>query len=148
MKIDKIHPYPLLWALLWQLLPCCPAQADNMVVIVHPANPITSLSPAQVSDLYLGRIRIFPNGQYAQVIDWSRDSPERQYFFQRINGMSLNQVNTYWARLTFTGRVLPPQSVGNSHEVLKVIMDNETAIGYINSSEVTPAVREVLRLHE
>ncbi|MBF0439519.1 MAG: hypothetical protein HQL93_10410 [Magnetococcales bacterium] len=124
------------------------AGADDLVIVINAANLVTELTPAQISDLYLGRSRTFPDGSHAKVVEQLRESPLRQQFFQKINGMTLNQVNTYWARLTFTGRVLPPESKNNNHEVVQTVLSNPNAIGYISRSDLTPSIRAVLILNE
>ncbi|MBF0138310.1 MAG: hypothetical protein H7833_05890 [Magnetococcus sp. DMHC-1] len=125
-----------------------PVMAGDLVVVVNLDNPNPRLSHDQVSDLYLGRTRTFPNGMYAYVIDRERDSQMRNRFFRLINGMHLNQVNTYWARLTFSGQVLPPVKKNNNLEVLQSVQGNPSGIGYIDGDALVPSVREVLRLHD
>jgi len=49
------------------LLLTCGAQAQ--VVIVHPQNPLTSLSKEQVEQLFLGRSSNFPGGGSAALLD-------------------------------------------------------------------------------
>ncbi|MBF0183712.1 MAG: hypothetical protein HQM06_04875 [Magnetococcales bacterium] len=128
-------------------LPGC-LQAGEIVVIINPENLLANLSQAQVSDLYLGRTRTFPDGNYAQVIEQTRASAIRQRFYHTLNGMSLNQVNAYWARLAFSGRVQPPDAIQDDQEVLKKVTTHRTAIGYIDSSQLNDSVKEVLRLRD
>ncbi len=124
------------------------AMAGEVVVIVNKDNPTTNMTPAQVSDLYLGRNRVFPNGEPAHVIDQPRDSLLREQFFERVNGMSLNQVNTYWARLTFSGRVLPPVAQKDSSTARKAVEGDEKAVSYVDEIALQPSVKQVLILDE
>jgi hypothetical protein len=60
--------------------------------------------------------------------------------------MSLPQVNAYWARLSFTGRVLPLAVRETDEQVLAVVRAERDAVGYIGTAPADPAVRVVMRL--
>lgn len=120
----------------------------DVAVIVNPANPSTQLSPQQVSDLYLGRSRNFPSGEYALVFDHLRDAPLRARFFQALSNMSPQQVNAYWSRMMFSGQVIPPPQLPDDRTVLDIVRRNTGAIGYVNPQSVDSSVRVVLQLKE
>ncbi|MBF0463013.1 MAG: hypothetical protein HQL87_16715 [Magnetococcales bacterium] len=137
----------LLTVLLW-IGWLAQGSAADVTVIVNKDNPTTAMEPARVSDLYLGRSRVFPNGEPAHVLEQPRDSLLREQFFRRVNGMSLNQVNTYWARLTFSGRVLPPVVQKDSAAARTAVEADAKAIGYVDEGTLPPSVSPVLGLHE
>jgi len=118
----------------------------DIAVVVNAANPVKQLSVQQVSDLYLGRARSFPNGEYALVFDLMRGDTLRQQFFTSLAGMTPQQVNAYWSRLMFTGQVLPPQQLPNDAMVLDIVRRNPGAIGYVNAQALDASVRVVLTL--
>ena len=123
------------------------AQAD-LVVIVNASNPVRQLSTQQVSDLYLGRARTFPGGEYALVFDLPRDDVLRQKFFFGLTGMSPQQVNAYWSRLMFSGQVLPPQILPSDRAVLDIVRRNPGAIGYVRADGLDSSVRIVLTVKD
>ena len=118
----------------------------DIAVVVNAANPVKQLSVQQVSDLYLGRARSFPNGEYALVFDLMRGDTLRQQFFTSLAGMAPQQVNAYWSRLMFTGQVLPPQQLPNDAMVLDIVRRNPGAIGYVKAQALDASVRVVLTL--
>lgn len=120
-------------------------QAD-VYVIVHRDNPATSLGADKVASLYLGRSRSFDSGHFAVLVDQSGRAPVRERFFLRLAGMTLPQVNAYWARLTFTGRVAPPEVRINDAEVIEAVASLPRAIGYVSSLPADPRVRVVLKM--
>jgi ABC-type phosphate transport system substrate-binding protein len=135
---------PLL--LTWPLL----VKAD-IAVIVHPDSPLQTLSAKALSDLYLGRAHSLNAGDrtiLATVYEQPSDSLLRETFFRSLNGMSISQVNAYWARLRFSGEVLPPLSLADSRQVLEKVKHNRNAIGYVDANLATDAVKVVLRLKE
>lgn len=140
---------PLAAALLW--LACASAQAAGIAVVVHPESPLRTLSAREVSDLYLGRVRSVAAGDRripVTVIEQPADSPLRAAFFRALNGMGISQVNAYWARLRFSGEVLPPPALPDSRAVVDAVGRDPSAIGYIDATAATPAVRTILLLAE
>jgi ABC-type phosphate transport system substrate-binding protein len=138
---------PPLVALLLTLLLALPAHGE-IVVIAHPDCPLSGLTAKDISDLYLGRSRPFIDGEPVLILDQPRDSTLRRRFFSLVNGMDLRRVNAYWARLQFSGDTQPPLQVADSQSVIDVVKNNRNAIGYIDASAVTAAVRTVLQLKE
>ena len=144
-------------ALLTSLLMCglClqpkgPAQAE-IVVVVHPDSPIKAISAREVSDLYMGRtrnVRTENQSTTVAVIEQSGNDKLRESFFRQLNGISVSQLNAYWARLRYSGDVLPPPTVSGSSLVIESVRRRRDAIGYINASEVTASVRVVLTLRD
>src|ERR1700733_2009579 len=83
------------------------ATAD-VVAIVSSTSTVTSLSNAQVTDIFLGKVSRFPNGTLAVPIDQAEGSPARDEFYVLYAGKSSAQVMSYWAKIIFTGRGQPP----------------------------------------
>jgi ABC-type phosphate transport system substrate-binding protein len=120
----------------------------DIAVIVNKNNQVVQLTRQQVSDLYLGRSRIFPNGEYALVFDLPRDANLRRRFFSKIANMTQQQLNSYWSRLMFTGQVLPPQVIPDERTVLELVRRNPGAMGYISAESLDATVRVVLTLKD
>lgn len=121
------------------------AHADTYV-IVHAANPTKALVQKEVTDLYMGRARSFPNGDFALVFDLPRDHAVRDAYYQQLVGMTPAQVNSYWSRLMFTGQTMPPQPLPTEAAVIEMVRRNPSAIGYVASEPTDRGVRVVLTL--
>jgi ABC-type phosphate transport system substrate-binding protein len=124
------------------------AARAEIVVVVHPDNPVQALSPRDVSDLYLGRTRALGSTRRALVLDHPRDSDRRRDFFNRVNGMDISRVNAYWARLQFSGDALPPAAMRDDRSVLDIVRRQRDAIGYVEAAHADESVRIVLRLKD
>lgn len=131
---------------LW-LLCAGPAQAD-VAVVVNPASPLREVSAKQVSDLYLGRQRSLGELENLHVYEQPFDSTLRERFFRGLNGMAIKQLNAYWARLRFSGEVLPPESLADSRAVLGRVRREKNAIGYVDADVLDGSVRVVLVIKE
>jgi len=137
-----------LTCLTWSLETCA-----EIVVIVNQKNPVQTMTPRQISDLYLGRTRHFDTGKgnaslAAVVYEQPKNSPLREAFFHALNGMSVDRVNAYWARLRFSGEVLPPKTLTDSLAALETVQRDRNAISYVDSSVVSKSVKIVLRLKD
>ena len=119
------------------------ARAEDVVAVVSSKNSVTSLTTAQVADIFLGKSSRFPDGSQAMPIDQPEDSPARDRFYAQVTGKSAAQVKAYWSKIIFTGRGQPPVQASNGAEVKKMIAQNPSAIGYIEPALVDDSVRVV-----
>ena len=118
-----------------------PAHAQEVVPVVSSRSPITSLSAAQVADIFLGKITRFPDGSQAVPVDQGEESPARERFYTQYTGKSPAQVKAHWAKIIFTGRGQPPRQAASGAEAKKLVAENPYAIGYIDASQVDNTVR-------
>eukprot|EP00825_Cyclidium_porcatum_P026934 TRINITY_DN28946_c0_g1_i1.p2 TRINITY_DN28946_c0_g1~~TRINITY_DN28946_c0_g1_i1.p2 ORF type:complete len:126 (+),score=8.62 TRINITY_DN28946_c0_g1_i1:180-557(+) len=91
--------------LLLSLSVASTAWAAELVVAVRSDSEIGTLSKNEVIDIFLGRFRQLPSGQRAEPLDQAKQSPERQVFYHALINKTAAEIDAYWARLLFTGRV-------------------------------------------
>jgi ABC-type phosphate transport system substrate-binding protein len=125
----------LLGLLLWSGW----AHAEGIAIICHPQASGASLSSKQIADLYMGKKKAGGGNSYALYGQASL----KQDFYKRLNGMSLSNVNAYWARLRFTGQVFPPKSLSSADAVVNAVRNNPNAIGFVSASAVTHSVKVI-----
>jgi ABC-type phosphate transport system substrate-binding protein len=113
----------------------------DVVAVVSATSTITSLSNAQVTDIFLGKVNRFPDGTLAVPIDQAEGSPARDEFYATFASKSPAQLKAYWAKIIFTGRGQPPKAASNSLEIRKLLAANPRAISYIERSAVDSTVR-------
>jgi ABC-type phosphate transport system substrate-binding protein len=118
------------------------ARAD-VVAVVSSKSAITSLSRAQVADIFLCKANRFPDGVPAAPVDQAEGSAVRAEFYRKIAGQSAAQMKGYWSKIIFTGRGEPPPTVTDSKELKKRVRENPAVIGYIDRSQVDETVRVV-----
>jgi ABC-type phosphate transport system substrate-binding protein len=131
---------------LLTLFVCCFGQLSiaDIVVVANKDNQIEALTKKQIIDIYMGRKSTFPNGEVVLPIDQEIDSTTRKLFYQNLVNKTVSEINTYWARLLFSGRATPPRPANNGSSVINIIKNNKSAIGYIKLEDITDDVR-VLR---
>jgi hypothetical protein len=124
-----------------------PLWADpGIAVIVHPANPVASLSTADVMRLYLGKTRVFPDQSPARLVSLSDGVSPRREFDARVLNKSPNQVRAYWAQQIFTGRGTPPQELSSADAVRAYVASHVDAVGFIGATGVDASVKTVLQI--
>ena len=120
----------------------------DVFVVVPSASAVHVLTQKQVIDIYMGRSRAFPGGDFAVPFDMPRDSTERAAFYQALTGMGPSQVNSYWSRLMFSGQIQPPQALSGEAAMLDTVKRNASAIGYLHQEPADKSLRVVLVLKD
>lgn len=127
-------------------IPAIAAAAEDIVVIVNNKTNVNNISRDEVINIFFGRNRRLASGITALPLDLPCTSPEREQFYLRLAGKSMNEIKAYWARLVFSGRASPPAMVQSQEEAMQVVADNLGAVGYVTRSKVTPAVKIIFEL--
>ena len=108
------------------------AEGASFSVVVHPSNPMESITRAQLSAIYLQRKRSWRDGREIVPVDQPASSPVRERFSRAVHGKSVAYVTRYWQRLIFSGRGIPPRQLQNDAAVLELVKNSREAIGYID----------------
>lgn len=114
----------------------------EVAVVVHPSND-SAMSTDDISKLYLGKTKKFTNGQSAIALDRTEGSDLRVKFLDSAVGKDESQMKSYWSRLIFTGKGVPPKVVETDAEVKELVSRNPDTIGYIDSSSVDDTVKVI-----
>ena len=122
------------------------AQAQTLVVIVNPSIGVPHLSRREVLDIFLGRYRSFPTGASALPIDLDVNSSERKGFYQLLAHKDSADMGSYWARLTFSGKISPPFAVPDAQTAIDIVAHNPNAIAYVDRAAVDQRVRIALEV--
>jgi ABC-type phosphate transport system substrate-binding protein len=129
---------------LWQVAQAAPAQ--TLVVIVNPAIGVQHLSRREALDIFLGRYRTFPSGASALPIDLDIRSEERKQFYLLLAHKDPADMSSYWARLTFSGKISPPFVVADARMAIDIVANNPNAIAYVDRATVDNRVRIALEI--
>lgn len=128
----------LLYVGFWS---CCQAAQADLVVIANSQSGIEKLSKDEVINLYMGRNRKLATGVNAMPLDLAAVNAEKAKFYAMLVNKNLPEINSYWARLMFSGQGSPPLQVETSDEVLDIVGSNKAAIGYIERKKLDKRVK-------
>jgi len=116
----------------------------QVVVIISSKNPISKLTPDQVSQIFLGQAKTFYSGGMAVPVDQTEGAAARHEFYQKVAGKSPAQLKAYWSKLTFSGNAQPPLVLADDQAVVKKVAENPKYIGYVDKAAVDGSVKVVL----
>jgi ABC-type phosphate transport system substrate-binding protein len=111
------------------------AHAD-VVVIVSAKNNGKSMTPDEISQIYLGK------STSMKPVD-TAGTPIRSQFYTKVAGKDDAQVKAIWSKLVFTGKATPPKELSSSTDVVKAVAADPAAIGYVDKSAVDSTVKIV-----
>jgi ABC-type phosphate transport system substrate-binding protein len=109
---------------------------------VHPSNA-AAINTTQIKRIFLGKEKKFSDGKEATPINSVASYSSRDQFDSNILGRSSAQVSAYWSKLVFTGKGIPPKEVENDAAVIAIVVNNQNAIGYVDSAAVTGDVKVI-----
>lgn len=115
-------------------------------MIVNPTSGIEHLTRYQAIDIFLGRRLKLPSGASAMPIDLSNNRSERKQFYFLLVNKNVAEMNSYWARLVFSGQATPPFQVADAQEALELVATNPNAIAYVERAMADSRVKVVLEL--
>lgn len=122
-----------------------PSNPDSLVVVVSTKNAIDTLDKKQLIDIFMGRFKSFPNGDFVTPIDYFAGSPQRKEFYELLVGKSERKINAYWSRLLFSGRATPPEKASSVPDIIQMMREDVNVLAYINASKVTKEMKIVYR---
>ena len=120
-------------------------QAHALVVVVSKHSNVNNLTKRQVVDIFMGRFNTFPNGENASPVDLPPQSALKSQFYMQLLQQSEKKVNSYWARLLFSGSAKPPTTIESVDDVIAQILKNNEIIAYIPESEVKQGLKVVFK---
>lgn len=120
------------------------AQA-GVVVVMSSKSDVSTLSKAQVSQIFLAKTDALPNGRVAKPVDQADGSAVRNEFYDKVADKNAAQMKAYWSQLTFTGKAQPPRKVSGDAAVKAALAENPAAVGYISDAAVDGSVKVVFK---
>lgn len=108
------------------------AHAGGLVLIVNKSVYVSSMSLAELQNVFLGKTVLWPDGKKIKVC-MLKAGDTHDKFLNDVLGMSNVQFDTYWKQVIFTGKGRPPQTVDTEEEMVNYVTATEGAVGYIDS---------------
>lgn len=139
-----MKPFILILALGWIWLgKLAPARAEadsprtDVVVIVHPRNSLNTLDRKTLTAIFLKKKTQWPDGQFILPVDRGPRTPVRYSFSETLLDKTVFEVKSYWQRMIFSGREVPPPELDTEDEIISYVLRNPGAIGYVSTSART-----------
>jgi len=111
----------------------------ELAVIVNPSSAISSITAKEAKRIFLGKMRTV-KGERLIAVDQDENMASRKTFYKSIIKKTESQLKSYWSTRIFSGKGVPPATVGNDDDVKVWVSVNKDAIGYVDSSKVDDSV--------
>lgn len=118
----------------------------ELVVVVNARNGVAAMTRNEVINIFFGRNRQFFNGVEAVPVDLEDANPGRARFYRLLVDKDLAEINAYWSRQIFTGRMQAPPRLNSTEEVIKWVAANPGGIGFVELPRADARVRVVYEL--
>lgn len=99
-------------------------------VIAHPSAPVSTMSRAELSAIFMRRKKSWRDGTEIHAVEPS-PAQLREQFSRAIHGKTLAYVTRYWQRVIFAGRGVPPRTLPSNAAVIEYVKTHPGAIGYV-----------------
>lgn len=115
------------------------------VVIVNKANPIRTLSLAELRRIFMKQTRMWPHAESIVPVDWDATSPVRETFSKQVLARSVREMADYWVQQSVTQGLTPPSTQRSTRALLRFVAGVVGAIGYVPPGEADDTV-SVIRI--
>lgn len=119
------------------------APSKVIAVVVHPKNPVQTLSANELRDIFLKRRQVWPGGQTIIPINPPLESAVKLAFERSVLGMTPQQVGAYWVKAAVTGKTTAPRRVGTTSLAKQLVAALPGAVAYIELSLVDASVKAI-----
>jgi ABC-type phosphate transport system substrate-binding protein len=102
-------------------------------VIVNPRNPVHGVDRSFLADAFLKKVTRWRHGEAIRPVDLAESAPRRK-FSEDMRGRPVAAVRSYWQQQIFSGRGIPPPELDGDQAVVKFVLQNEGAIGYVSGN--------------
>ncbi len=122
-------------------LPGVSAQDAAFKVVANPASPASSLSRAELSQMFMKKVQTWADGQRVVPVDQVDTASVRDAFSRKVHRSAAASVKAYWLQQVFAGRMVPPSELSSDAAVLEFVRSNAGAIGYVSAGAALRGVK-------
>lgn len=115
-------------------------QEPSFAVIVNKANPVKTLTVAELRRIFMKQTRMWPHADSIVPVDWDATSPNREVFSRQVLARSVREMGDYWVQQSVTQGLTPPSTQRSSRALLRFVASVTGAIGYLPPGEVDDTV--------
>jgi ABC-type phosphate transport system substrate-binding protein len=105
----------------------------SFVIVTHPSAAVSEVTQDFVAQAFLKRITRWPDGETIRPVDLRPDARVRSAFSGSLLKRSVAAMRSYWQQRIFSGRELPPPELDSDEAVVRYVLGNAGAIGYVSA---------------
>jgi ABC-type phosphate transport system substrate-binding protein len=103
-------------------------------LIVNPENVTAVVDRKFLAEAFLKKVTRWPNDELIRPVDQQSSASARQAFSDGVLKRSVSAVKSYWQQMVFSGAGVPPPELDSEGEVVKFVLKNRGAVGYVSAA--------------
>jgi ABC-type phosphate transport system substrate-binding protein len=123
--------------------PPVPAARPPFTIVVNFANPVDTLTVAELRRIFMKQQRLWAHGDTIVPVDWDAASQMRQVFSRTVLGRSVREMAEYWVQQSVTQGLAPPSTLNSGLAVARFVAMVPGAIAYLSPDAVDRSVKRV-----
>jgi tetratricopeptide (TPR) repeat protein len=108
----------------------------DLVMVVHAKNTVSKLEPGTVKQIYLGKEKVWPDGERIKPYSRPLGTNAGRAFFGAKTGLSSRDYQKYWQQAQLSGEGLSPPIIADPKALLEIVSKNRGAVGFALRSEL------------
>lgn len=117
------------------------AEGGPYRVIVNPDNPVAAVDRRFLADAFFKKTTRWPDNESIRPVDLAPGASARRTFSEDVLKRSVAAVKSYWQQMVFSGHGVPPPELDGESDVVKFVLKNRGAVGYVSVGTNTAAVK-------
>ena len=118
-------------------------EISPFVVIVNDANPVKSLTKAELRRIFMKDSRMWRHGEAMVPVDWDSTHYLRAAFCRDVLDRSVREMAEYWVQQSMTRGLTPPSTQRSARAVLRFVASVPGAISYVSPADVDDTVNVI-----
>ena len=103
------------------------------ILIANSTIPVGQLSKKEITNLYLGRTKIWDNGENV-IITWLDQPDYYRQFLREFVRKNPRQFKNYWKNMLFMGKTHKiPKPFDDEASLIRFVSETKGAIGFVRS---------------
>lgn len=117
----------------------------GIAVVTGKGSAVDSVTIADAKNVFLKK-KDSLNGVRLIPLDLPKEDASRETFYEVVVNKTPDQLLSYWSRLIFTGKGVPPEEASSVEELSYLLSQNLNLIGYVAADKVTSDMKVVLEI--
>lgn len=137
----------LKYGLLFQLLLCMlcfrPANGQQIKIVGNQVGPPNQLSEGELRSIFKAQKQWWSGDTKISIVLLKSSVPISQVVAEKVFGMSVKEVKTYWIQIVFRGKAKTPKHFDSEDALIAYIADTPGAIGVVSASANVEALKTI-----
>ncbi|MGL1902289.1 MAG: hypothetical protein OCC49_09145 [Fibrobacterales bacterium] len=116
--------------------------AGDYVVIVNPANGLSSIDKGELKRIFTGKVKKI-DGKKVVPVNMNYDTPTAAAFLPEVTGKDVGKYKKFWVEQMIKGKGTAPMIKANVAGVKAIVSQIPGAVGYIPAADVDATVKKI-----